>query len=279
MLMKAPNKALELSVNNVPAFDGYHGDNNVVMLMKALNKALELSVNNVPAFDGKVLICVDDSGSMEDIFDKASVVAGCILKANPGCDLMFFNNDSRFVQLNPDDTLTTLIGQLKKSFKSGGTNFPNLVSSWKKHYDIIIVISDEQGWAGGQYGNPLNEYKTYCANYGEPFLFSYDLSGLGTSMFNTGKIFTMGGFSSESFDMMKNLTSDKKVLLEKVDEIDFGVIDLKCGIDKKDFVISNVSDGIEVKIVQGKKPSLALYYKRNKLSEVKDFIEKNKKNL
>lgn len=187
-------------------------------VLSALDLALNYSVENAPKFNGETLVVLDESGSMNG---KPSLIgslfASVLCKAN-GCDLMTFANNARYRTYNPSDSVKTIADSIK--FSGGGTNFHSIFNTLNKAYDRIIILSDMQGWVG--YYAPTDKFKSYCYKYKvNPYIYSWDLNGYGTTQFPSSKIFTLAGFNNNVFDIMKNLENNEEDLLTEINKIKF----------------------------------------------------------
>ena len=185
----------------------------------ALNKALDLSLKNVPVFEGKTLIVVDVSGSMQGKPSNiASIFASVMYKSNyENSDVMLFDTRSKMLTLNPLDSTTTLINSFR--YNGGGTDFKCIFTNLNTAYNRIIILSDMQGWVS--YDTPVekfNKYKqrTKC----NPFVYSFDLAGHGTSQFPKNNIGLFSGFSDKVLDVMSNLEVDKNALINTIEAIE-----------------------------------------------------------
>lgn len=187
-------------------------------ILLALEVALNYSVENAPRFRGETLVVLDESGSMNGKPRLiGSLFAAVLCKAN-NCDLMTFANRSRYRTYNPSDSVATIANSI--NFSSGGTNFRSIFSTANKRYDRVIILSDMQGWIG--YNAPTDVLNTYCKKYSvEPYIYSWDLQGYGTTQFPNKKIFTLAGFNNNVFDIMKNLEESEQALLDKIKSVRF----------------------------------------------------------
>lgn len=196
-------------------------------LQNAVNKAINLSVNNVPEFDGRTCIIVDISGSMLgnywDCYNRtfqnnpitiAALFASALYKKNTEADMVLFNNYAEWYSPNANDNIITLSKDIIKKC-GGGTNTHeafDLIS--KRDYDRIILLSDHQGWGGDVSANKYwNMYKRTHAN---AKLFSFDLAGYGTITFPEQDVFCMAGYSDHVFEIMNKLDKDKKYFVKEV---------------------------------------------------------------
>ena len=194
----------------------------------ALNKAIDISVDNVPRFEGKTLVVADFSGSMgvslSDKRGQATLFGVALAKAN-NADFMIFGDRASYVPINNNDSTMTSVNYLLGlntgwggNYDVGhGTNFSDIFNVADKVYDRIVIFSDMQGWVG--YYTPEASVKRYKDRTGaDPHIYSVDMSGYGTSQFN-GKVYQMAGYSDKMFDIMKLVESDKKALVNKINAI------------------------------------------------------------
>lgn len=186
-------------------------------VIQALSDAIDISCKNVPQFDGDTLVVLDVSGSMYGrVSEIASLFAAILIKANDA-DLMTFAERARYRSVNPSDSTLSIAKSLE--FSGGGTNFFSIFETIDRKYDRIIILSDMQGWMGGQ-GVPKN-YKQYCQKYGvNSHLYSFDLQGYGTLMFPESNVYCLAGFSDKVFDIMSMLESDRQALVNRIESIE-----------------------------------------------------------
>lgn len=193
-------------------------------IITALNKAVDISLSNVPRFDGKTLVVLDTSGSMTSICGRGkspaeigALFAAVLVKSNDA-DLMTFSDEARYQNVNPADSTLTIKQNIK--FISGGTNFHSIFETANRKYDRIIILSDMQGWVG--YNSPVKEFNNYCYKYNtKPFIYSWNLADQdGTTQFPEEKQFTLNGFSDKVFDLMKMLEKDKNTIIKEIESIE-----------------------------------------------------------
>jgi 60 kDa SS-A/Ro ribonucleoprotein len=188
--------------------------------IEALNDAFEISLNNVPNFDGKTLIVLDVSGSMNGKpMEIGSLFAAVLYKANPDADFMQFSESATYLKLNSKDTAITLARRMAEG-SGGGTNFHAIFDGIEnKVYKRIIILSDMQGWMG--YNVPTSDLAQYEKLTGaKPFVYSFDLAGMGTLQFPQDRVFAIAGFSEKVFDLFSALEQDKNALVHKIEAIE-----------------------------------------------------------
>lgn len=182
----------------------------------AINKALDISVSNVPKFPGETLVVIDVSGSMSGKASNIASLFGSILAKVNNSDIITFHNDSKYVDYNPLDSVTTIRDKFR--FTGGGTNFNSIFKKANKKYDRIIILSDMQGWIG--YRTPMNDFNEYKKRFGaNPFVYSWDLAGYGTLQFPENNVFALAGFSDKVFDIMHFMETDKNALYNDIKSI------------------------------------------------------------
>lgn len=184
----------------------------------ALNKAVDISVNNVPKFDGETLVVLDESGSMEGKPAVIGSLFSAILVKSNNADFITFSDNARYRNVNPMDSAITIAESIR--FASGGTNFHSIFHTANKKYDRIIILSDMQGWIG--YNAPTAEFNRYKAlTEANPFIYSFDLQNYGSMQFPEKNVFCLAGFSEKVFDIMRLLEQDKNALIDEIKKIEF----------------------------------------------------------
>ena len=185
-------------------------------VLMAINQALDISVCNVPKFDGETLVVMDVSGSMSGKPSEIASLFGAILAKTNNCDVITFSNDAKYMSYNPMDSVMTIRSSFR--FSGGGTNFRSIFQKANKKYDRVIILSDMQGWVG--YTSPASEFSRYKSKFGaNPFVYSWDLAGYSTLQFPEQNVFALAGFSDRVFDIMKLMETDKKALFNEIKSI------------------------------------------------------------
>ncbi len=197
------------------------------MLEKALAEALEISMDNVPVFDGRTLVVLDDSGSMTWGVNKSigkkpieigAIFAAILYKSNDA-DMMRFSDSASYLKPYFGDAAMSIADRLIKSASSGGTNFHSIFEKAKYKYERIIILSDMQGWIGGN--TPNKAFEAYKTRTGaNPFIYSFDLQGYGSMQFPQNKVFALSGFSDKVFDLMEMLETDRHALVNEIKAIE-----------------------------------------------------------
>ena len=113
-------------------------------VLMAINQALEVSVQNVPKFDGETLVVMDVSGSMMGRASEIASLFGAVLAKANNCDVMTFATNADYKSYNPMDSVMSIRSSFR--YSGGGTNFKSIFQKANKKYDRIIILSDMQGW-------------------------------------------------------------------------------------------------------------------------------------
>jgi len=185
-------------------------------VLVAINGALEVSVQNVPKFDGETLLVMDVSGSMSGRPSEIASLFGSIVAKANSCDVMTFATNADYKSYNPMDSVMTIRNSFR--YSGGGTNFKSIFQKANKKYDRIIILSDMQGWVG--YTSPASEFKSYKSKFGaNPYVYSWDLAGYSTLQFPEQNVFALAGFSDKVFEIMKMMELDKKALYNEINAI------------------------------------------------------------
>lgn len=217
---KQIKRSLVLPFRFTTAFDEIQklsGDKIVRKALQALNKAVDISIANVPVFEGETLVVLDCSGSMAGRPAQIGSLFSAILAKSNNADFMVFSDDATYQNLNTSDSTITLANSVR--FASGGTNFHSIFQRANKRYDRIVILSDCQGWVGGN--APTQTFNGYKQKFGaNPFVYSFDLAGYGTLQFPEQNIFALAGFSDKIFDLMRYLETDKKVMFSEINKIE-----------------------------------------------------------
>lgn len=183
-------------------------------VLVALNRAVEISCDNVPRYEGKTCILQDISGSMAG---ETAMIAGlfaAILYKTNNADLVQF--DSEVFKVDVDRRMPVLdLGHMLANAR-GGTDMHKAFQCLERSYDRIILLSDMQTWM--QPWSPCDvAYKQYCAHFNcKPHLYSWDLQGYGTIQFPEKKVYCLAGWSEKVFDLMKLVEQDPQALINAV---------------------------------------------------------------
>ncbi|MBM7515653.1 TROVE domain-containing protein [Nocardioides nitrophenolicus] len=120
----------------------------------ALEQALQASLANVPALPGRTLVLVDRSGSMfcrlsgrstVTRADAAAVFGAALAVRAEAADLVEFGTDSRPVRVRRGESVLALAERMGDL---GGTNTAAAVRRHFRRHDRVVIVTDEQAWAG-----------------------------------------------------------------------------------------------------------------------------------
>lgn len=209
----AIHKSLVLPFRFLTAYEQLSFDSEA---MSYISQACEIACDNVPKLDGKTLVALDTSGSMYSVSKIASLFAAAFVKSNH-CDLMCFDYNARYINVNWNDSLLTIQSQL--NFCGGGTNFPSIFNVANKKYDRVIILSDMQSWMNIH--SPKQEFEVYKSKFGikNCKVYSIDLEGYGTLQLPEKEVFCLAGFSEKIFDLMNIMEHGYNALMDKINDI------------------------------------------------------------
>lgn len=185
-------------------------------VLMALNKAVDISVNNVPKFNGETLVVLDESGSMSGKPAMIGALFSSVLIKSNNADFITFSDRARYRNVNPMDSTITICESI--NFANGGTNFHSIFETANKKYDRIIILSDMQGWI--RHHTPVSTFNKWKEKTGSnPFVYSFDLNSYGSMQFPEQNVFCLAGFSEKIFDIMKLMEQDKKALINEINKV------------------------------------------------------------
>jgi hypothetical protein len=203
--------------------------------LAAIGNALDISINNMPAFDN-ALVVVDHSGSMDSSMSERSkatnfeigALFGVAMAKKSNADFMYFGDTAKYYNVTQDSVLGQLrwladcndgYGSNTPTSVGHGTNFHAIFETASRAYDHIFIFSDMQAWIG--YYTPKAQFEDYKKRTGaNPYIYAFDLSGYGTMQFPENQVYQIAGFSDKIFDVLKLLNTDKNALVNKIEKID-----------------------------------------------------------
>lgn len=191
----------------------------------ALQKAAEVALENVPAFDGKVYVMVDTSGSMSSAvtgnrgtastkmrcIDVAALVAAAIMRKNPDTEVIPFDTRVHQHRLNPMDSIMTNAKTLA-GFGGGGTNCSEALAYVNRNSgkgDLVIYVSDNESWVDT--GNSIyrrgtatmTEWNKFKTRNPQAKLVCIDITPNNTTQVHDREdVLNVGGFSDQVFDVI-----------------------------------------------------------------------------
>jgi hypothetical protein len=127
----------------------------------ALEQALQASLANVPELKGRTLVLVDRSGSMFSPLsrrsqvsraDAAAVFGAALAVRASSADLVEFGTSSRLVRVRSGESLLSVS---QRFGNLGGTNTADAVRRHYARHDRVVLITDEQAWAGARGAEPM----------------------------------------------------------------------------------------------------------------------------
>ena len=184
----------------------------------ALELALNASLANVPRLRGRTLILVDRSGSMFGPVsaksglsraDSAALFGSALAVRAEQADLVEFGSGSQLV-LSTDAATGSgqseaLLKMVQRFGSLGQTHTADAVRRWYSGHDRVVLVTDEQGWAGRGGADPLAAVPEHVPAY------TWNLAGekFGHGPSGTGFRHTFGGLTDHSFTMISLLEAGR----------------------------------------------------------------------
>lgn len=200
-------------------------------LLTAVNQAYELAIPNLTELftHGRTAVVIDSSGSMTNrismgrkklddrAIDKAALI-GATLAKGIGADLYHFSNSCTQLTYNPMDTVNTIKNLVVNHMYGGGTSFESIFRALIGGYERVFIISDMQG-SDSILRN--SSYQTYINKYEQPYIYSIDLCGYGTTMFKQdSKLISIFGYGSDIYEMVKTSEINPEQILKEIRKIE-----------------------------------------------------------
>lgn len=189
---------------------------------KALEQAIELSCANVPDLPN-TLVVIDNSGSMTHSvsggklkMNEIGAAFGMILAKRSNADVMEFGDTARMIPYNLNASVLLFAKEFPLLNQVGhGTDFKAIFRAAQKKYDRIVIFSDMQGWV--DYYSPKDVFLAYKKRvHADPFVYSVDLAGHGTTQLPERNVYALAGFMPEMFTMMSRVEQDKNALVNTI---------------------------------------------------------------
>ncbi|MGI8330168.1 TROVE domain-containing protein [Actinomadura scrupuli] len=170
----------------------------------ALQRALDASLVNVPALGGRTLVLVDRSGSMfgrlsarsELTYADAAAVFGVAVALRAArADLVEFGTRSAPVRVREGESVLTVV---ERFGGLGGTDTAAAVRAHYRGHDRVVIVTDEQAWAGRQGAEPTRAVPDRVPVY------TWNLVGYrrGHGPSGSGTRHTFAGLSDAAFSMI-----------------------------------------------------------------------------
>jgi hypothetical protein len=183
-----------------------------------LELALNASLASVPRLRGRTLILVDRSGSMFgpvsaksglNRADSAALFGSALAIRAEQADLVEFGSGSQLV-LSTDAAKGSgqpeaLLKMVQRFGSLGGTNTADAVRCWYRGHDRVVIVTDEQAWAGRAGADPLAAVPDNVPAY------TWNLAGekFGHGPSGVGFRHTFGGLTDHSFKMISLLEAGR----------------------------------------------------------------------
>jgi uncharacterized protein with von Willebrand factor type A (vWA) domain len=141
---------------------------------------------------------------------------GSVLANRSAADLMIFTEDAQYIKYDPNGSIISTMEFINSHKTPAYTIFSSVFERANKKYDRIIFISDGQCNVG-TVQESINRYKR--AYDADPFIYSVDLLGYGTTQFK-GKYYTVTGLTDKVFDLISRAETDPRVLVHDIESVE-----------------------------------------------------------
>jgi len=217
---------IDLAMEMILAEFGANSSMEMRKLIGYIDTAYELATENVKYLfnEGATAIVIDSSGSMTSgkvlgisrnvrPVEKSALIAATLAKGVMG-DVYHFAGHCEPLSYNHLDSVNTLKNGFLKHCHGGTTEFGSIFRALNKAYDRVFIISDMQGADQLDYSNYKRKYN--C----DPYIYSIDLCGHGSSMFKqSGRLFPIAGYSAQIYETAKLYETDYNALLNEIRKI------------------------------------------------------------
>lgn len=200
-------KSKQLPFRFVTAYQNVQGNRR---LTDAISQAMDYALDNVPTLPGKTLIAIDCSGSMNgSAIQKAAIFGAALAKSNAEAEIVLYDDQIRGI--NPSSRMPVIdIAETIERKATGGGTQTSLVfryaTTYKKLFDRIIIISDNESWQEGyfpHYNGVQSSYQEYKDQMSvDPFVYAIDIKGYGTKDVTGGKVMHLAGWSGRLLDFI-----------------------------------------------------------------------------
>lgn len=177
----------------------------------ALEQALQESLRQVPVLAGRTLVLVDRSGSMFGPMsarsqltgaDAAAVFGAALAVRAERADLVEFGTDSAPVRFRRGESILRVLDRFGNL---GGTNTADAVRRHYRGHDRVVIVTDEQAWAGRYGAEPT------AAVPADIPVYTWNLAGYrhGHGPSGAGLRHTFGGLTDAGFGMIPFLEAGR----------------------------------------------------------------------
>jgi len=167
----------------------------------ALERALQASLASVPSLAGRTLVLVDRSGSMfyplsrrstVTRADAAAVFGAALAVRAASADLVQFGTNSEPVRVRRGESVLSLADKMGNL---GGTDTADAVRRHYRGHDRVVIVTDEQAWAGWRGADPTAAVPENVSVY------TFNLAGYryGHGPSGAGNRHTFGGLTDQGF--------------------------------------------------------------------------------
>jgi len=217
-----------------------NSNHNAGRLLTALNTAIEISIKNLPRFDGVTAAFADNSRSMDQnisaksevrAHEIANVFAAIISKLSQNNIIGTFADEFKVINFAAQDSVLSTAQRIKQIYVGGSTNgylSIRYLNDKNIKVDRIFTLSDEQmydsdGYWSGSRNNTLKvEWNKYKKNVNPNcYLYSVDLVGYGTTQIpeNDPHVLKIAGWSDSILKYIPYFEKEKQSMIDHINKV------------------------------------------------------------
>jgi len=185
----------------------------------ALGKALDLSLKNVPKFDGRTLVLIDTSGSMGNTiaggrssvqaWQQAALFGLALANGQNSADVYGFDTNVKPFALRKGEATLQSLTRFAPLVTGGATRTRAAVRSTYSGHDRVVVLSDQQAhsdWNGGYYSDAPARGGVFVDVPQSVPCYTFDVVGYGTAHSESnGNRRLVAGLTDSAFKMVQVL--------------------------------------------------------------------------
>jgi len=214
-----------------------NSNHNAGRLLTALNTAIEISISNLPRFDGVTAAFADNSGSMDHpisaksevrAHEIANIFAAIISKLSQNNIIGTFADEFKVINFAAQDSILSTAQRIRQIDVGGSTNgylSIKYLNDKNIKVDRIFTLSDEQMYDSSTYwsdGSLKNEWNKYKKNVNPNcYLYSIDLVGYGTTQIpeNDPHVLKIAGWSDNILKYIPYFEKEKQSMIDHINEV------------------------------------------------------------
>jgi hypothetical protein len=206
---------------------------NVNVVLKGLEKALQISLNNVPKLGGITFTSIDVSGSMTVALSEKSVVSRAQVASLYGSILDYistksiisaFGTDFAVIPMGGSSILQNIesVTEQHLGHSTNGWKAIRYLNDNKKFVDRVVLFSDMVLYNTSAYGSEsfVKEFLKYQRNINpNVFVYLVDLAGYGLATLPEGhkNVVNVAGYSDKIFNYISLFETNRETMIQEIE--------------------------------------------------------------